>query len=497
MLQARELPQVTIPDEFLPLDIDSALYHIEKAAYLGFAKAQTKMGAAYELCQLGCEYNATLSMHYNNLAARQGDCDAEMAISKWFLCGQDGVFKKSEEMAFTYAQRAAQTGLATAEFAMGYYHEVGIYVPVSLKEARVWYGKAADHGNKDAAARIEGITRSKTLSRKDHDNIAVAKINSARASRYGNRPKRLTKPSMPAMPGISRVPAGPYGTVSMPDVGSSFHGYATRGPYSPAAPTSTYTGSPYTNSTNLPPGTLASEAKYPPNQAVTTSVVPTSTRFGVTPPGPVNIQRPLSAMPDPENGRGRGTAAQRLGSTTSMPPTMSEVQGCGRPLEALPPDLIPPRQNYESTQKPLPPIELGFTAPPDFSGADRKKRPQRSNDQGASVSGAGRANMPRPERITSRPPTAAPGYSQNIDGRTASPALAGRPPRNESLPMRPATGPSPLSTPMPGPSSTVSSTPAPSAVSNPGGRRPGKGPSTFEEMGVPQGKKDDDCVSTE
>ena len=42
-----------------------------------------------------------------------------MAISKWLLVGHEGVFEKNEELAFTYAQRAADSGLATAEFALG------------------------------------------------------------------------------------------------------------------------------------------------------------------------------------------------------------------------------------------------------------------------------------------------------------------------------------------------------------------------------------------
>lgn len=48
-----------------------------------------------------------------------GEPEAEMAISKWFLCGHEGIFEKNEELAFVYAQRAAISGLATAEFALG------------------------------------------------------------------------------------------------------------------------------------------------------------------------------------------------------------------------------------------------------------------------------------------------------------------------------------------------------------------------------------------
>ncbi|KAL4805263.1 hypothetical protein BDV18DRAFT_140546 [Aspergillus unguis] len=183
MLLARELPQVNVPETYLPLDLNAARINIEKAAYHGFAKAQVKMGAAYELGQLGCDFNPALSLHYNALAARQGEPEAEMAISKWFLCGHEGVFEKNDELAFSYAQRAAQSGLPTAEFALGYFYEVGIYVQADIKEAKSWYAKAAASGNKDATGRIDSISRSKTLSRRDHENVAIARIKS---TRYGN-----------------------------------------------------------------------------------------------------------------------------------------------------------------------------------------------------------------------------------------------------------------------------------------------------------------------
>ncbi|MCJ1437204.1 hypothetical protein MMC27_006590 [Xylographa pallens] len=501
MLQARELPQVSVPEHFLPLDMDSALYNIEKAAYLGFAKAQTKMGVAYELCQLGCEFDPILSLHYNNLAARQGDPEAEMAISKWFLCGHEGIFKKNEEMAFSYAQRAAQTGLPTAEFALGYFYEVGIHVPVSIKEARVWYSRAAEHGNKDAAARIEGITRSKTLSRKDHEKIAVAKINSTRASRLGGRPQRLIRPTMPAMPEVPPMPQLPYGTVRMPDVGSSFQKYANHGPYSPQTPTSSYAGSAYGGSTNLQPKPQSVNPYYNPSPAGATSTLPANSRYDLTSPGPIVPQRPFSATPDPAYGFGRGGIAPRPGLSTPKPPITPNSQGYRRSSEGGLPDPVSPQPGYDARQKPLPQVQLGFTAPPDLSGADRKKRSQRSDNPVAGYQTTGRANIPHPDRTPSRPPVVPQAQSQGNDGRVQSPHLASslpavgnRPLRNEPQPLRPVAGSSVPSTPIPTPSSISNSTPTPSASSNPGGRRPGKGPSTFEEMGVPQGKKEDDCI---
>ena len=56
----------------------------------------------------------------------QGEVEADMALSKWFLCGADGAFEKDEALAYTFAEKAARKGLPSAEFAMGYYAEVGV-----------------------------------------------------------------------------------------------------------------------------------------------------------------------------------------------------------------------------------------------------------------------------------------------------------------------------------------------------------------------------------
>ena len=495
MLQARELPKVSIPEKFLPLDIDSALYNIEKAAYLGFGKAQTKMGAAYELCHFGCEFDPTLSLHYNNLAARQGDAEAEMAISKWFLCGYEGVFNKSEELAFTYAQRAAQIGLPTAEFAMGYFYEVGIHTSVSLKEARIWYTKAADHGNKDAAARIEGITRSKTLSRKDHEKIAVAKINSARASRYGRRPERLTRPSMPSMPEVSSAPSIPYGTVNMPEVNIPYQGFASHGPYSPPTTSPTYAGSAYSGPVYPTSPTLPSDS-YNRSRLNPGTGIFKDERVDVTVSSLAGPLRPNSITTNQTHGSGRGTGPQRFGPGITLPPHSPDPQGLKRPSTGMGPQ----QASYDVRQKPLPSIDIGFSAPPDLSSADRKKRTERPENPIANHPPAGRGNEVRLERLSSRPQVIGQNTLQGVDVRTqspyhvtGSPAMANRPPRQEPIPSRPAASSSAVVAVSKPPSVSTNTIPVPSDSAS-SGARPGKGPSTFEEMGVPQGKKGDDCV---
>ncbi len=110
--------------------------HLERAAYLNFAPAQYKLGHAYEFALAPFPYDALLSVQYYSLASQQGEVEADMALSKWFLCGAEGSFEKDEALAFTFAEKAARKGLPSAEFAMGYYKEVGIDVLLILNRPR-------------------------------------------------------------------------------------------------------------------------------------------------------------------------------------------------------------------------------------------------------------------------------------------------------------------------------------------------------------------------
>lgn len=52
-----------------------------------------------------------------------------------------GGFDKDEQLARVFAEKAARKGLPSAEFAMGYYCEVGIGGVKDLEEAVGWYRK--------------------------------------------------------------------------------------------------------------------------------------------------------------------------------------------------------------------------------------------------------------------------------------------------------------------------------------------------------------------
>ncbi|KAL8805583.1 MAG: hypothetical protein Q9182_001848 [Xanthomendoza sp. 2 TL-2023] len=504
MLQARELKQMSVPDHILPMNLNAARFHIEKAAYLGFAKAQTKMGSAYELGQLGCEFDPALSLHYNALASRQGEPEADMAISKWFLCGQRGLFEKSDELAFIYAERAAQTGLPTAEFAMGYFYEIGIHVRSDLNKSKIWYTKAADHGYAEALGRIEGIARSNTLSKKDHQDVAIARIRSMHGSQRGVRADRFkANQQMPTIPDSNQdtpvfnpakpypasrqsYPLGPVGDIQRPISAAPYPedtGFGVRpGPTLNNA--GTYSSSNLRIGPDVRPASVATVASSPLNGAM---VSPSVAQMG--PP------RSFSGPDNLASGRGRG-----------MPPYGGTPSAAGyrQPASGL--------QSVQSTGSPgpaaspqLPSIDIGFSAPLDPSGADRTGRLQKAGNRPSGGPNPGSKPLPAqaipgkrpPERLSSLPDT----QSFTRQSRTSSPSRQpnSRPGSAQGnwsaggAASRPSDGPSlPAVPPKVPPMDGAGPTPLPNSTSRP----PGKGPKTFDEMGVPAQKQKDECVSS-
>ncbi|KAF2685761.1 HCP-like protein [Lentithecium fluviatile CBS 122367] len=540
MLQARELPQINVPDTFLPYDEKGARQNIEKAAYLGFAKAQLKMGSAYELCSLGCEFSPILSLHYNALASRQGEPEADMAISKWFLCGNEPDFPKNEELAYQYAQRAAAAGLATAEFAMGYFNEIGMHIPVNLDKAQEWYEKAARNGNKDAEARIESIGMSRTLSKTDHEKVAIKKIRSQHGSMRGQRPARLQKMAAPALPTIDSSPSD-YGDspatttpggARLPDRNATTTPYpisdkppmlgGASAPYERSATAAPYpmdNGPPRMDSRPGLAGGFAPELRA-------ASARPASQAFNINPnvygPGP-------GPGPGPNDPYGRGRIPPQgpnMGHLPMRPATSVDNmgRGGGRMPSGGPPGPGGPggyrQPGGPSAQRPemrpatTQPSDIGFAAPDNRNKLQKpgpgplKKQgtlpdigfvaplePRQHTRPSTVQPGQESRTSSRPER----PSTAAPGPRPG-QGPSPRPGSAGRGSAQHSYPQGSKPGLSPIpskpATPQPQPSPAK---PAPAQAPKPPGPQhatstPGKGPKTFDEMGIGQAPKDSDCV---
>ncbi|KAI1385340.1 uncharacterized protein F4822DRAFT_412793 [Hypoxylon trugodes] len=554
MLIARDLPDVTVPEEVVPYDVAVARQYIEKAAYLGFAKAQLKMGQAYELCQLGCDFNPALSLHYYGLAAKQGQPEACLGVSRWFLFGYENTFAKNEALAFKYAQLAARTKLPTGEFAIGYYYEIGISVEKDLREARRWYELAAEHGNKDAKDRLDNLSQSKTLSKQDHETTAFARIKSKHGSQRGQRPERLKQltKSMPTVSeGSPRVSPHPsprhqdFEHADMPDVsrlnvsgGNRPPAFAVNvaGQGAPAIP--------YPED-DRPPGLSLrpkSVAPYPEddtagmkpqlsphyNPGIRPSTGPIADRpgssFGIRtqPPGNGGIRPSHSAgqLPIPpagtDPGRGRPVSAgwqpQFPGGYRQASPGPGGRGG--RPVTGQF-DQRPPPSGYgpgpthnpgpNRLTKQGPPPQGAY--PPSAGYGQRESSLPTSHAPGPRISTGAYDHGGRP------PAAASPTMSGGLGPRTSSIPMGGLPqggPGGQRIasqpnaPLKPRPGPGdggrssappqqarpPMSSPPPTAGTPGSTASAPAKPT----AKPSQGPATFEAMGIPQGKQEGDCV---
>ncbi|ODQ65626.1 hypothetical protein NADFUDRAFT_65507 [Nadsonia fulvescens var. elongata DSM 6958] len=160
---------------------------IEYAAWLGFPLAMIRMGKAWQNGE--CGFNPMISLTYFYSAARQQQFQnwqsikssnddsnrpvpsiskdneangvAELEIAKWFLSGdyndENSELQINEEWAYKFTLMAAKLNNEVAEFAMGYYFEVGIYVVADIDQAQFWYVKASHNGSEDATRRLQEI----------------------------------------------------------------------------------------------------------------------------------------------------------------------------------------------------------------------------------------------------------------------------------------------------------------------------------------------------
>ncbi|OHE97814.1 hypothetical protein CORC01_06849 [Colletotrichum orchidophilum] len=146
------------------------------AAELGHPEANFRMGEAYEHGKLSCPRDPALSVHFYTGAAERGHAGAMMGLCAWYMVGAEPILEKDEEEAYEWARRSAEMGMSgtifkavtergdeanryclgyvKAQYAVGYFTEMGIGCRRDILEANVWYVKAADAGDERAKQRL-------------------------------------------------------------------------------------------------------------------------------------------------------------------------------------------------------------------------------------------------------------------------------------------------------------------------------------------------------
>nr|POF07886.1 protein skt5 [Quercus suber] len=146
-----------------------------QSAELGHVQANFMMGQAYENGLYGCPRDAALSVHFYTGAASHGHADAMMALCAWYMIGAEPVLEKDEGEAYAWAKQAADLGLPKAEYAIGYFTEMGIGCRRDPLEANVWYVNAAEKGNETAKQRL-AIIRAAASGADGDPGVPMAKV---------------------------------------------------------------------------------------------------------------------------------------------------------------------------------------------------------------------------------------------------------------------------------------------------------------------------------
>ncbi|KAL8664776.1 MAG: hypothetical protein Q9202_002779 [Teloschistes flavicans] len=146
-----------------------------QAANLGYKFSQFRLGCAHEYGLLGCAIDPRQSIAWYSKAAVQDEHQSELALSGWYLTGSEGVLQQSDTEAYLWARKAAQAELAKAEYAMGYFTEVGIGTPANIEEAKRWYWRSASQNFPKARERLEDLRRGGAKMQKTR--VSRSKIN--------------------------------------------------------------------------------------------------------------------------------------------------------------------------------------------------------------------------------------------------------------------------------------------------------------------------------
>ncbi|KAI1819964.1 hypothetical protein F4861DRAFT_543429 [Xylaria intraflava] len=164
------------PNDVIIRDEPYALQLFEQAAHLGYKFSQFRLGCVYEYGSMNTPIDPRQSIMWYSRAATQEEHQSELALSGWYLTGSDGVLQQSDTEAYLWARKAAQAGLAKAEYAMGYFTEVGIGVPANLEDAKRWYWRAAAQDFPKARERLEDLKRSGRNAPRQRERITRGKV---------------------------------------------------------------------------------------------------------------------------------------------------------------------------------------------------------------------------------------------------------------------------------------------------------------------------------
>ncbi|KIJ43483.1 hypothetical protein M422DRAFT_253377, partial [Sphaerobolus stellatus SS14] len=256
--------------------------HIERAAYLGFAPAQYKLGHAYEYVAPPFPFDPLLSVQYYSYVFLVSSILIKAHVPLVSHLNK-GAFEKDEGLAVAFADK----GLHSAEFAIGYYAEVGIGQSKDLEAAKEWYTKAIEHGNTEASVRLSALSQAAPNLPLAHGQAVAA----GRANNANHAPTAAEKVKMEALKGANSSEAAPAPVMpaTLPPLNNAPPRHASTMPPGQAGgpPPPQQQGGPQQERpfVNAPRYTLSDTPSPPPAGAAVASHPSQSGRVAGRPPG--------------------------------------------------------------------------------------------------------------------------------------------------------------------------------------------------------------------
>src|SRR6266568_7926951 len=125
---------------------------IKAAAERGDPRQQCLLGLIYSLSKRSGAQDYAKAVYWFRKAAEQGLAEAQYLLAECYQRG-DGVAKDSAE-AVKWFRKAAEQGYAEAQNRLGFFYSWGEGVAKDAAEAVKWYRKAAEQGNAEAQDKL-------------------------------------------------------------------------------------------------------------------------------------------------------------------------------------------------------------------------------------------------------------------------------------------------------------------------------------------------------
>jgi len=135
-------------------DMAEAAKWYQKAADLGFAPAEYRIGNFYEK-GIGVARDIAKSKTWYQLAAEQGNASAMHNLAVLYAMAADGT--TDNQSATHWFQEAADLGVKDSQFNLGILAAKGVGMKQDLEESYKWFALVAKTGDKDAAAKRDEI----------------------------------------------------------------------------------------------------------------------------------------------------------------------------------------------------------------------------------------------------------------------------------------------------------------------------------------------------